>query len=106
MRRDRFIRVQRPEATALTADERRGFRQVERGLRATDPRWYATYCPRGHRRRSRAQRAAAVLSLALMVLGMLTAVMPALLCGVILLSATVTSQVSARAGRRRAQRGS
>jgi hypothetical protein len=99
MLRDRFTRPRRPEATMLTAGERRGFRQVERGLRATDPCWYALHCPRRHRRGRLARCAAAVLSLALVVLGALTGAMPVVLCGTVLAFAAVTSHVSTRLGR-------
>ncbi len=99
MLRHRFTRVRRPETTALTAGERRRFRQLERGLRASDPRWYALHCPRRRRHGHLARCAAAVSSLALVVLGALTGVMPVVLCGIVLAFATITSHVSTRLGR-------
>jgi hypothetical protein len=99
MLRNRFTRARRPETTALTAQERRGFRQVERGLRATDPHWYALHCPRRHRHARLARCAAAVSSSVLVVLGALTGVMPVVLCGIVLAFAAVTSHVSTRIGR-------
>jgi predicted alpha/beta hydrolase len=96
MIRHRFTRVHRPEETPLTAEERRHFRQVRRGLRATDPSWYAFHCPRSHRRRRLARHAAAMLSLALVLLGALTGVMPVVLCGVVVALAVTTSHISAR----------
>ncbi|MFL6118724.1 DUF3040 domain-containing protein [Actinophytocola sp.] len=99
MLRDRSPRVRRPDGPPLTPAERRCFRRVERGLWATDPRWYALHCPLRHRRRRRARCAAAVLSLVLVLLGALTGVMPIVLCGVVMAFAAVTGHISARTRR-------
>jgi hypothetical protein len=81
--------------TALCAKERRRFRQVERGLRTNDPHWYALHCPRRHRHGHLTRCAVAVSSLALVVLGALTGVMPVVLCGIVLAFTAITSHVSA-----------
>jgi hypothetical protein len=93
--------MSRPERVALTARERRRFRQLRRGLRATDPVWFATHCPRsGHRVRV-ARYSVAVLSFALVVAGALTGVMPLVLGGVVVAVGVATGHVSSRVRRDR-----
>jgi hypothetical protein len=97
MFRDRSPHVHGPEETALTPGERRRFRQLERGLRATDPNWFALHgsCRRGYGGPARCS--AAVLSLTLIVVGALTGLMLVVFGGVVLASGAITSHVSSRA---------
>jgi hypothetical protein len=100
MSRDGFSRVHLPEATALTAAERRRFRQVERGLRLTDPDWFAAHCPHRHRHAVLARASAAAVAFAMVVLGALTGVLPVVLCGIVIAFAAAASHVGARAPHR------
>jgi hypothetical protein len=94
-------RGHRPESTTLTAGERRRFRQVQRGLRAGDPQWFALHCPQRTRQLRLARYALAGLSFTLLVGGAMTGLMPVVLCGVVLAVAATTSHVSTRSRRLR-----
>jgi hypothetical protein len=85
-----------PEQIRLTARERRRFRQVRRGLRATDPHWFAAHCPHDDRRARAVRYSVAVLSFAFVVTGALTGVMPLVLGGVVLAVGAATGCVSSR----------
>jgi hypothetical protein len=94
---DRFPHVHGPEETALTPDERRRLRQLERGLRATDPDWVASHDSCRRRYGGPVRCSAAALSLALVVVGALTGLMLVVFCGIVLASGAITSHVSSRA---------
>lgn len=89
------------EVAALTAEERRAFRQARRGLQATDPDWYAARCPREARHARMIRCACSALSFALLVAGALTGVMPVVLGGIVLAVGVLTSHVSAHSGTQR-----
>jgi hypothetical protein len=102
MFRDRFPRVHGPEESALTPDECRRLRQLERGLRVTDPDWFARHGSCRRRYGAPVRCCAATLSVALVVVGAVTGLMLVVFCGVVLASGAITSQVSSRAHRQRA----
>jgi hypothetical protein len=71
---------------------------VARGLRVGDPDWFAHHHPHRRRYGRIGRRAAAVLALALVLLGAMTGVMPVVFCGVLLVSGSLTAHVSSRSG--------
>jgi hypothetical protein len=80
----------------LTADERRRFREMARGLRITDPDWYALHGPCRHRYGGLVRCSAAALSLAMVVVGAVTGLMLVVFGGIVLASGVLTSYVSSR----------
>ncbi len=98
MARHRSDRVHEHEPTTLTAGERREFRRVQRGLRATDPHWFASRCPRGARTGRVVRGVLVALAVALLVVGAMTGIMLFVLGGVLLAVGVLTGHVSA-AGR-------
>jgi hypothetical protein len=90
------------EETALTAAERRRFRQVAHGLRVTDPDWCARHGSGRVRLEAAARCSAAGVSLAVIVVGTLSGFMLVVFCGILLAFGALTSAVSARSDRRRA----
>jgi hypothetical protein len=97
MTRSRSHHVPRLEQVPLTVRERRRFRQLRRGICATDPRWFAVHCPRGHHRARVVRYSTAVLSFALVVAGALTGAVPLVLVGVVLTMVVATGWVGSRA---------
>jgi hypothetical protein len=84
-------------AGALTAQERRGFRRLERGLRRTDPVWLASHCPRRHRLAAALRCGAGMAAVVLVVVGAVTGAMIVVFGAVLLGCGCLTSVVSSRA---------
>ncbi len=80
----------------LSPGERRRFRDIERGMRITDPSWLTNHYPRRRRKADLARLAAAMIAAALTSGGVVASAMPIVGCGILLAMGATTSFVSSR----------
>lgn len=80
----------------LSPGERRLFRDIERGIRVTDPSWVAGHYPRRRRNADLTRLAVAMLAAALTAGGVVASAMPVAGCGILLGMGAATSFVSSR----------
>jgi hypothetical protein len=81
----------------LTRLDRRRLRQLERGLRATDPEWARRFTPRWRVRSTALTRYAVdAAAVTFVILGAMLASLPVVFVGILLASSGITSHVSSR----------